>query len=122
MAKKRIHKKRKPYSVIKPCEAWNFNTCMAEFAIPRLKMLRKNLHGYPACPEINSIEEWEIILDKIILGFELSLDLGSMHDKYFQYDKSGKLTKEAIELAEEDNKKVNEGLQLFAKWYQHLWD
>ena len=47
--------------------------------------------------------------------------MSSMHEKYFQYDEDGKLTKESLTLAENDNIKIDEGLALFAKWFRYLW-
>ena len=108
-------------SVIKPTEVWDFDICFSEYAIPRLKKLKDNLQLYPGIEGANSIEEWESILDKIILAFELHIDMSNMDEKYFQYDEDGKLSKESLALAENDNIKIDEGLALFAKWFRYLW-
>ena len=119
---KRLRKKwlKKKGLYINPRDAWNLDIDFAEFAIPRLKMLRENYMGYPGKEEIDTPEKWEAILDKIILAFELYIDMSDMDDKYFQYDEDGKLSEESLALAESDNTKIDEGLALFAKWFRYL--
>lgn len=100
---------------------WDFDICFSEYAIPKLKELRENLRTYPGIEGANSMEEWEAILDKIILAFELYIDMSNMDDKYFQYDEDGKVSEESLALAKNDNLKIDEGLALFAKWFRYLW-
>ncbi|MFY9240970.1 MAG: hypothetical protein WAO78_19230 [Roseovarius sp.] len=114
-------------------EAWNFNSWHSEFITPRLKVLRTTLHGNPTG---TTFEEWEVILDKIIWSFEHFND-EIMPQYSDDYDHS-------LEVSERDgmtvftplnktgtvdytechahSSKVQEGLDLFAKYYRHLWD
>lgn len=79
-------------------ELWNLDCTIAEYVLPRLKKFKEYGHGYPAQLEEN---EWNIILDKMILSFQLVVD-------------------------EEDDTNpsgyVSEGLELFGKWFTYLWD
>ena len=114
-------------------ESWNFHTFHAEWAVPRLKHLRDHNMGHPA--DINE-DEWVEILNQIIWSFE-------NHDKTIDpeypddYDHRQEVTQteHGIQIRmlgdaskidrsknEAHHKKVDEGLALFAKYYQNLWD
>ena len=82
-------------------EWWSLYTTIAEFTLPRLKVFRQNTMSFPAT--ITS-EEWDNIIDKMIVAFEIILD----EEKWPV--PSG-----------EDMDKVTEGLDLFAKWFTNLW-
>lgn len=82
-------------------ETWNLDETIARFALPRLKYFRKNLHGYPG--SLKNIKEWKKILKKMIKSFEYVLE-------------------DCFDLTEEQIKEKEEGLMLFAKYYNHLWD
>ena len=89
-------------------EVWAFDTVLAEFAIPRLKRLKLIKHGIPISiwaegkPEKQAVAEWNAILDKIILGLDLFVN-----DWGWEYD-------------DEKIKQVNEGLDLFRKYFFNL--
>jgi len=81
---------------------WSMDyTLSKNFIIPMLKQLKKNTFGYPS--DLDSFEEWEVILDKMILGHELVL----------------KCVEDFISDIERD--KMNEGLNLFREYYLSLW-
>jgi hypothetical protein len=79
-------------------ELWNLDATISEFVIPRLKRFKEYQHGYPS---YMTEEEWDGILDQMILAFENNL--------------------EDFPTREQD-KQAEEGLALFAKYYVHLWD
>lgn len=80
-------------------DTWNLDYYIAKFILPRLKLFKKVTMGYPC--DLKSINEWYDILDKMIAAFEiLATD----------------------ELNTQDEQKiVDEGLDLFRKYYQDLW-
>jgi len=80
-------------------ETWNLDITIISFALPRLKYLRKNLHGHPADISFN---EWKEILDIIIKGFELQLKDDILNNKEYEY--------------------IQRGNTLFGTWLFHLWD
>lgn len=94
-------------------ETWSLNTTILRFVLPRLKRFRKIVAGMPPNLELDketlktinfedgylSIEEWKERLDKMINAIELYLN-----DEMF--DKDGK---------------VEEGIDLFFKYFFHLW-
>lgn len=63
-------------------------------------MFKKNVVGYPV--RLKSLDEWHQILDKIIETFDLLQDDDSL-------------------TSEEEAKRMQEGLDLFAKHYRDLW-
>lgn len=79
-------------------DLWNLDATISEFVLPRLKRFKAYQHSHP--PYMTK-EEWDEVLDQMILAFENNLiDFPSR----------------------EQDKQVEEGLALFAKYYVHLWD
>ncbi|MBQ2542914.1 MAG: hypothetical protein II554_06120 [Bacteroidales bacterium] len=76
-------------------DLYNLDCSICELIAPRLKRF-KELE--PGCPCDMSFEEWQGILDKMIWSFE----------NYRNSD-------------EADENRVNEGLDLFHKYFQNLW-
>jgi len=93
----RKHKEEHGWS---PCELWSLDTTIAQFILPRLKGLRKNSGGFPG--SFSTFEEWEAILDKMIVSFEWH----ASDDKY---------------LTAKEPDGIQEGLDLFAKYFGALW-
>ncbi len=81
-------------------DCWNLDYSLAKWLLPRLKHLKANNCGYPWGM---TIEEWEIILGKMVVAFELILE-----DDFW--------------LIPEEKAKVEEGLDLFRKHFHNLWD
>lgn len=75
---------------------------IAKFILPRLKFFKKKVLGYPL--EL-TFEEWKAIIDKMILSFSLILDDSEAYKK----------------CNKEEEDKIEEGLQLFTKYFQDLW-
>ena len=106
---------------------------IARFIIPRLKFFKKKLVGNP--PEF-TFEEWKAMIDKMILAFTLILDNSEpdFGDLNFHTEKADdghwKMTEDPNSTFDRDayekwhkekEAKIKEGLQLFAKYFQHLW-
>lgn len=120
-------------------QAWDFKSWHANIVLPRLEHLKNNLNGHPCVVE--SIEKWEEILDKIIWAFEhhddfippvYSEDFDHRHEITEEdHPTLGKLivsksmnTTGTVDWSPIKNHqdKVQEGLDLFAKYYVDLWD
>lgn len=80
-------------------ETWSLFTVHAKWFVPRLKRFIEVRNGHPG--NITD-EEWTEILKKILFAFEIISmdDLESLSNNYDE---------------------VQEGLQLFSKWYMDLW-
>jgi len=163
-----LRKKRQKWTTGFPHEeSWDFKSALASWALPRLKYMKDNLHGYPTClipeekwEEISAgkeienhgyigrdidegwnireeygMKEWNKILDKIIWSFE-NHDNEPMPTEPEDYDSRCNMIKyddgstEYEDLddrpwdwteCEAHDKKVQEGLDLFAKYYKDLW-
>lgn len=87
------------------CDVFNLDYYLAKKILGPLKVFRKELVSYPS--GLSSSEEWEEILDKMIYSFEYII---KKDDLYLS------VKEERIEM-----KKADEGLKLFAKYYQDLW-
>ena len=86
-------------------EVWGFYTYAAKYSLPRLKAMRKDLHGHPMDM---SITEWETILDTIIYAME-----SIVKDEFGDVDG----VKYVVDWEE-----VQEGCELLGKYFTHLWD
>jgi len=154
-----LRKKRQKWTTGFPHEeSWDFKSALANWALPRLKHMKDNLHGYPSClipeekweeisagkeivdegrniREEHGMKEWNKILDKIIWSFE-NHDNEPMPTEPENYDPRCNMIKyddgstEYEHLddrpwdwteCEAHDKKVQEGLDLFAKYYKDLW-
>ena len=82
-------------------ELYNLDITIAKFVLPRLQEFKNNLFGtpYPLTKE-----EYNDILDKMIWSF----DIISRGDHIIMDD-------------DENDKRVQEGLDLFAKYFRNLW-
>ena len=105
-------------------DLWGVNTFITEKIRPALKAFVKNQKEYGAgCPadlfdngkqaEGKECHKWIETLEKIELAFDLMWEDDRCTDEWFK-----KTTEQHIE----DQKKIEEGLMLFAKYYQGLWD
>ena len=113
---KRVHKKwlKKQGLYVNPREMWQLDCIIAKYILPRLKMYKKLTGAYPGYDEASTPEKWDELLDKMIWSFEQA---ANYYEIYESIDYKGSAWKEKYK---ELNDKVQEGLMLFAKWFQHL--
>ena len=107
-------------------ELWTLDETLTNYILPRITAFRKmERHGYPMLgeeciskqarqqkdgnDEDRDAADWENILFDIEKGFEAHQNLIGYGDAF------GKTT-------EENEKIMQKGLNLFAKYYGHLWD
>ena len=82
-------------------EVWNTDNVLAQLISPRLQAFKAlDKHGYP--PEYKDMREWNNIIQKMIDAFEL---LKYVHTT-----------------SPDENKIIEQGLDLFCKFYRYLWD
>lgn len=82
-------------------ETWSLTDTICNFIIPRLIRFKEINASTPA--QLTE-EEWNDILNKMIIAFQLTTrDNGSRN--WTNYE----------------SKQINEGLDLFRKWFMHLW-
>lgn len=91
---------------LKRYDSFEAQTVLAWITYPILVRFRRNPYamGHPA--DLNSMEEWHEILDKIIYAFQEII-----YDDWHWVDDS-----------KDKSAKVQEGLDLYARWYLNLWD
>lgn len=82
-------------------EVWGTYHTLAKLIVPRLRAFKAlDKQGY--APGFKDIADWNLAIQKMIDAFELLEDSNT--------------------LTEEENKKVDEGLMLFCKYFRNLWD
>jgi len=83
-------------------ELWNLNTYIARFIAPRLRSFKEvNVHGYPE--DLEDQRRWHIVIDKMIYAFEC-------------------MGQDALCFTDDENRRIDEGIELFAKYFRYLWD
>lgn len=94
-------------------ETWNLDYTIAKFALPRLKRFKELHSGYP-----NGMteEEWGLIIDKMIKSLELIIE--DMETVGVLKNVFGDELYDAIRKKDEE---ILEGLDLFFKYFRHLW-
>lgn len=128
--KKKWLKKHRLY--VNPKETYSLDVNLAKYIIPRLKKFKKLNNGYPGIGEMDTPEKWDEALDKMIQAFEYVIDLDEYwlddprydytdimfgkNKEFYEKIKENKITEDIRRLAA-----INEGLQLFAKYYMSLW-
>ena len=114
------------------CDVWSLDDYLSEVLIGSLKHLQEIQHGVPnwheteekyskeKYPDMNYQErlelgakDWWKIMDKMILAFEKKRQWGNNTMKTDYYGSEEQTRDEAT---------VEEGMQLFVKWFDALWD
>lgn len=87
-----------------PKDYWDIQSLLAEVIHAALVDFKNSRRmGYPSCDEINSMEEWDEILDKMILAFRL-------------------IKEDDIQVWIDRKKEIRKGKKLFAEYFESLWD
>ena len=93
------------------CDSWNLNSYIQNIVVGGVSSLRENSDCYPM--QLES-EQWNEILDKIIIGFKARNTLDEQIVRYG--DSRFKEEKEKLE------KQWEEGFQLFYEYFDNLSD
>ena len=103
-------------------DLWSLDSFIVEKITPALKAFVKyqKEHGHGCSMDLydkenegNECAKWLEVLSKIELSFDLMWAENVATDEWF---------KKGNEQHIEDSKKIQEGLDLFAKYFQSLWD
>lgn len=94
-----------------PQDWWNFDSRCAKWVYPRLKFYSEHRNGYPG--DVRN-EEWDEIVKKIVWSMEF-IATEKLWPPEGDYDPSP-------EDFMKDMEKVQEGLDLFGKWFMAFWD
>ena len=86
-------------------QLWSLDQTIAVYIYPRLVDFRIGVQGYP---DGITFEEWQAILNKMEFSFKV------LSEGIWNYTQT-------IEQYEATMPRVQEGLDLFAKYYTHLW-
>ena len=83
-------------------EVWNTNNTLAQLIVPRLQAF-KDLDKHGCHPHFKDIREWNNTIQKMIDAFELMKYAGATH-------------------TEDEERTIEQGLDLFRKYFRNLWD
>lgn len=141
--------KRKVYVKIDKYDTWNMDSTLANIILPMLKQLKATKHGIPSHFFSDSADaqlrfdfyednhfkdgeaQWNVVLDKMIFAFDHIVD-DSWEDAFStgEFDRTKDLCSEGWKgtyVCDYDGIKavtvqIQEGLELFGKYYRNLWD
>lgn len=113
-------------------ECWSLDYTFSKFILPRLKHFKK-MKRYSYHPDMTP-EQWEAVIDELIWTFEYMLDeerfnpfpnycVGKKLD--FNREKTPEENQSFKDWMEKNNEleeRKQKGLELFARYYCHLWD
>lgn len=146
MTRKRKKLLKKQGMYVDPCDTLNLKKTIGKYVYPRLKLFREINDGYPCdCPEIESIEKWNEILDEMITAFRYLAE-GDSWEKSKEYNwiselgpvpkpgRNGRIV-HVLDISERGNEMlknmkkeerrrrevIEKGLMLFAKYSEYLW-
>ena len=88
-------------------ETWSLDNTICRFILPRLIRFKQINNGYPP---LLTPKKWDKMLDQMIFTFDWSLNCED--DKY---DKLTTIQKNKNWL------KYEQGMQIFVKYFRHLW-
>lgn len=112
---------KKHGTYVNPRECWNLDYTIARFALPRLKVYKKDCNCYPGKGDADTPEKWDEILNKMIMAFEYVLE----DDYWWRNDPRYKMIdfKDENFVTEVKRRQlvIKDGLELFAKYLQDLW-
>ena len=137
-------KNRKVEIRIDPYDTWSMDHTLGLIIVPMLKQLKETKHGSPFVADVDVPEElrstsapiqesewdagmtdenhhkrWEWVMDEMIWAFEQTIDENS--DNQF-FDQSVEPFSFDIESYRAHAQRVDNGILLFGKYYQSLWD
>ena len=106
-------------------DTWSMDHTLAMIIHPMLVQLKATTHGYPS--ELTE-ERWNEILDEMIWAFEQKCK-DDWEDEYYgkwitDKDKilSGHFDSIDHDGLKEHQERITQGLKLFGKYYENLWD
>ena len=83
-------------------EVWNTDNTLSQLIVPRLLAFKAlDKHGYP--PDFDDMHKWNNTIQKMADAFELMKYDDATHTK-------------------EEERTIEQGLDLFRKYYRNLWD
>jgi hypothetical protein len=133
-------KKRKVSIRIDKYDVWSMDGTLAMIIVPMLKQLKQQKHGSPLVDDVDVPEtirstadpeykadapwnsdkfihdRWDYVMEQMIWSFEQCL---SENDPMMLYYGDGKADAEGYK---QHQVRIQNGLQLFGKYYQGLWD
>lgn len=98
-------------------EIMNLDCNIAKYILPRLKLFKKLNNGYPGIEGMETEEKWDEALDKMIWSFEQIINDNSCNNYGVDFAHDPDCMKKYKEISD----KIHEGLELFGKWFMHLW-
>lgn len=99
----------------------NLDYHIAKYTLPRLKKFKEVSKTYNS--EHESPEAWDKTLDKMIYSLEFivkNLDSGA-DDLFDSYHRKEIGREEYLKICNEESAKIQEGLELFGKYFRSLW-
>ena len=117
-------------SSISISELWCLDETFTNHILPRIKAFREmERHGYPVLDEECTPKSARLLQNAADIAFDDSWDAAEWENILFDIEKGFEAHRNMIEygdssgkIAKENERIMQKGLNLFAKYYVHLWD
>jgi len=111
-------------------ELWSLDETFTDYILPRIKAFRKmDRHGYPILDEECTPKSARLLQNAADIAFDDSWDAAEWENILYDIEKGFEAHRNMIgygdafgKTTEENEKIMQKGLNLFAKYYGHLWD
>jgi hypothetical protein len=110
---------RKEKIIVHEYDVIDCDKTLALVIAPVLKQFKSGCN-WPVFDVEYSAEQTQEIIDKMIFAFE-SIAKDDDFERFFYFDVKENETKLNRKRHEEHKERIKEGLELFAKYFQHLW-
>lgn len=124
---------------IDPWDTWSLDTTLSKIIAPALIQLRDTTHGFPC--DFEKFEDWVEVLNKMIFAHE-AIASETWEDQFY----TGEVDVSFVPVSDDEDAgstvvtgpnhtlkfdadgydafdaRINEGLELFGKYYRGLWD
>lgn len=99
-------------------DTWNLDNTLALVILPALKLFKKETKSYP--PELTETG-WDELLDEMIWTFENFVE--DQEDQFYETNANGELSFKNVDYEglKVYHQRIQDGLELFGKYYRHLW-
>ena len=101
-------------------DVWNFSYYNAKAQVHALTMLKNMVNGHPVYGEVQTAQDWDAALAKMIDGFQAIIDMENWDvDINLPSEHRQKLYVAQVEAC---RARFAEGMRLYTIYYESLWD
>lgn len=111
---------RKSFINVSRADTYSLDSTLSMVISKSLRRFKEDVESFPGHPVDVTYDEWIDIIDTMIWAFEeVNKDYES--PLFEEYEDSDEDLKEYSKKLQEHEKNIQDGIELFAKYYRNLW-